>query len=348
METPIRQITFTALIPQLYNEHGHVLPYNLAAEEAVALNGWKYNALVPKNCPLTLPPHWKRVLRPYQHTDSKGLFLRPKEGHFFSNLLPFLRKIHGDIVFIESFTKSDLTALAWAIAFSRPSYDLWILHRTSPKYGRFLFRLMEKRLQGKLVHLTDSDLLQQQWTRYLKRPVSVLPIPHTPKEEVFLPKENFFWWPGGDPTRYKGLKIIQRLVRWSKGLLYVSENARCHLPKGSMETAFLPAFLPEETYWSLMRRARFVLLPNDPRAYAASTSGIFTEAICAGAVPLVTRNTWMAHELKKFGLHSLISDFGPDFASITYSASDLEKMQSHWRRFHCIPHFAATLRQLRP
>lgn len=49
-----------------------------------------------------------------------------------------------------------------------------------------------------------------------------------------------------------------------------------------------------------------MLIPYDAIAYQERTSGVFTEAVMAGNIPLTTTNTWMARELLKFGLDNLI------------------------------------------
>ncbi len=351
---------FIALLPLLSNDHGHVLVYNLAVQEACTRLGWEFSAYVPKNCTVKeLPPQWHKSLASYDHTDERGIFIKKTLSQqisaYLKNLAPLfsiLRKSRGATLFIESFSPAEIAALATVIALLRPECDLLILLRKEPRqipyighlYRKLIHRI-EKQIKGRLTLLTDSSLLIAQNAAFFERPVHLMPIPHT-KDPVLkdpLPRENFVWWPGGDPARYKGLQTIQWLVQRSSGTLHVSINAKEHLPFAHMNLVFLEPFLDRNAYWTLMQRARFVLFPNEPKAYQAATSGIFVETIVAGGVPLVRDGTWMAHELKRFGLTQLISHFGPGYDEIAVDEERLAAMRNHYREYHCIENFAQKL-----
>jgi hypothetical protein len=85
-----------------------------------------------------------------------------------------------------------------------------------------------------------------------------------------------------------------------------------------------------------------ILLPYDSWRYGEATSGAFVESVAAGKFPLVSRGTWMAYELEKFGLNELVIDWKSDrlfdiIVELSASASVAEKfavMRTAYRRFH--------------
>lgn len=56
-------------------------------------------------------------------------------------------------------------------------------------------------------------------------------------------------------------------------------------------------FLSVSQYYKVLENADIVLLPYDPKFYRIATSGVFVEAVLAGAVVISSANTWMANEL---------------------------------------------------
>lgn len=92
-----------------------------------------------------------------------------------------------------------------------------------------------------------------------------------------------------------------------------------------------------------------MLIPYDAIAYQERTSGVFTEAVMAGNIPLTTTNTWMARELLKFGLDNLIISWeNPESVwqhiekvfHCQETRCKLKKMQESYRNIHNIHNFA--------
>ena len=83
-------------------------------------------------------------------------------------------------------------------------------------------------------------------------------------------------------------------------------------------------------------------------------SGILLEAIQFGKIPVVQEGTWMAQELQKYKLDSLIIDWSdPDLAEKLVSlVNDAEvqhkirDMQDAYRRIHCSANFAKAMVKL--
>ena len=67
--------------------------------------------------------------------------------------------------------------------------------------------------------------------------------------------------------------------------------------------------MTREEYYSWLHLSQVILLPYDSFEYGSRTSGIFTECIVSGKIPLVTNNTWMSHECLKYNLTELIIDW---------------------------------------
>jgi len=106
--------------------------------------------------------------------------------------------------------------------------------------------------------------------------------------------------------------------------------------------------LKREEYVAQLAKSDIILLPYDPVAYYARTSGLFVEAICAGKVVFTREGSWLAHELHRYDLHELITDFASleHMISIAQDAEVLKKlarMQQAYQKFHSVENFAQTI-----
>jgi hypothetical protein len=89
-------------------------------------------------------------------------------------------------------------------------------------------------------------------------------------------------------------------------------------------------------------------------AYSERTSGIFTEAVAAGRMPLVSEGTWMADELHRHGLPEFVIDWShPDLIEhIVRMAHDehawerIRAFGETYRAYHCEQSFASALDSL--
>jgi len=70
----------------------------------------------------------------------------------------------------------------------------------------------------------------------------------------------------------------------------------------------------ESEYVDKYIRSDVVLLPYSQRTYADTISGIFVDSVTLGCIPLVTKNTSMAHALEEFGLDALAIDWDNEFS----------------------------------
>lgn len=355
---------FYALSPNLFDEVGHIYPYHRALARAVEQNGWIYTNYVPRGVQLkSLPPRWIEALPPdFWNRKKGGLFrLRMVFAGFFSlrSLFRTMENKSDTIVFLEHFELQNLASLFLALLFTRPRFSLWILHRYDygashfkTKIYRFFHWAMEKKL--KIFYLTDSDLLQEAQASHFQKKIHVVPIPHT-QAAISLNSErnpHLLWWPGGSTRQDKGLSVIQQLGAKIPApfQLALAEGARPFLAPSS-KLLFLPTVLSEEEYALWMQRASFVLLPHRPETYGKRTSGIFVEAVVAGAIPLVSKGTWMAYELEKFGVRASLCDWDKEdlFSKLGAPFPDKEallRMQKRYRSFHSEKGFAEALQRI--
>ncbi|MBI5346642.1 MAG: glycosyltransferase [Chlamydiae bacterium] len=357
-----------ALVPCLYNEVGHHYSYHLAMTKAMRLNGWEYIKLIPKRSILNnLGPDWQKTLS--LHGGQKGIwnnFFKPLANFppFFKLFFRLKKPNNNQVVFLEYFTIIHLMLASFLIFFIRPKIQLWLLYRTDldqiifkGKAHRFLHVLLKKALKKQNVKLfTDSELLAKQLSSFFKKNVQVLPIPHTnsssPSIKVSSPNEILCWWPGGSIRKEKGFYQIKRLVnrlKTSSNIKLILADSMIQFVEKNTRIQFIKSNLSEIEYNDWMIKADLILLPYISELYRYRTSGIFVEAIVAGAMPVVTKDTWMEYELKKFDLEELVifwssNDIIKIFHEIHNNVQIKEKfkiMREHYIKFHSIQNFAS-------
>ena len=212
--------------------------------------------------------------------------------------------------------------------------------------------------------LTDSALLKAPLTTFYGRDVHLFPIIDTSA----IPSSPFtchlgerlrFWWPG-NPRENKGLNTINNILPVLDKAssievdVVLSENAVIGYKPERLKLIRLPGALSSQDYLSQLLSADVILLPYDEETYRLKTSGIFIEAIAVGKPVLVTAGTWMAHELKEFGLSEFITSWESDdipekIESIFHDTAIHEKlssMQQHYREYHSIESFAHAMKAL--
>lgn len=361
------------LLPRFFSKIGHIYHYHLSTQKALENIGWKYFAFYPKRAEVTsLPPNWIPCLANDLSPHPKGFFAKLRI--FSTNIAP-LRKIFRHIekkaeaiLFIEHFEIPHLCSMVVALFFLKPLFQFWILHRYSIDLNsskahiyRFLHAYLEKKIgRNNIRYLTDSELLAEVNQNALERRFHVAPIPHTESRDPSLKDHSFpvtFWWPGGLIREDKGFAVIRNLAQLlkarSKIRLVLAENAQPFLSKTEQIT-FIPPIVSREEYLEWMQQSDLVLLPYSATDYAFRTSGIFVEAICMGAIPVTTQGTWMAYELKKFGLLELTFTWKEEnllarllaLFKNQRIANALEPMRAHYRSFHSEKGFAAFCQQL--
>lgn len=233
-----------------------------------------------------------------------------------------------------------------------------------------------KGLAGKVCYMTDSELLKQEYEGLLRQEVAVCPIPLFPFSDENAPDAPRELKDGALTVAYLGG------ARYNKGfdlfaqmfsLLRSDSEANSRLrflvqidmhpqPKADEDAVLeasrrLKSFLSQSKnleiiegnvsmrdYYGMLGRSDIVVLPYRDEAYKSATANILVEAVLFGKVPVVSSNTWMAHELSKCGLGSLIfsRENAQDLSSkVKMVSSDFAayrgkvmSVQGHWQQFH--------------
>jgi hypothetical protein len=320
-----------AIVPLLSSEVGHFFQYHVSVQKAFQALGGSYTPLVPKGARIhSMPPNWLNILADDRSMSRKSFFYRLKIllSNFFilRRFFATLKNQSETVVFFESFELQHLASIFLALLCTRSAIQFWFMHRfVLGKFHyktliyRFFHWFLEFRLgRNNVRYLTDSELLAQEQQKVFKRNIFVLPIPHA--QDIFFEQnkkneELLLWWPGGSIRQDKGLFYIQRIAEMIRGKkkikLIVAEKAKELLPDHS-QIHLIPAEISRAEYVQWMRQSNLILLPYSSIDYVHRTSGIFVEAVSLGALPVTTQGTWMAHELKKFGLDCLAIDWNRD------------------------------------
>jgi len=384
----MQRVTLISIVFYLKGGMGHVLNYHLAVGAAVQLNGWQHRvATTPDEKLSNLPEGWVSSLNSgVLEFGVKGLIKERKIWALFKSICKLsgsvatalqkeLARNDGDIiVFLESFNALQLLSVLQAMLFvKKDRLHFWLLYRHEPRHfgmGKYVYKLLTaclKRLFSKdhFRILTDSEVLQTSLSAFFKQPVHVLPIPHTQILSSLPIQKNddeiICWWPGS-PRPEKGWDVIRRIaqlddvkITTAKSVrLIVSEAANIQQKKGKICVDLIKNILSADEYYKWMLTSDLILLPYDSDIYRASTSGIFTETIVAGKIPLVSDNTWMAFELKKYNLIELIVDWNnQDMISKFFEVVQdnsirlrIEIMQAAYINFHSKQTFANELYKL--
>lgn len=264
--------------------------------------------------------------------------------------------------------------------FSRLSFVKQKFHpyfRIKPHY----LNSIHSKLKDKFSLVTDSDLLTNDYRSIFKHNIVTLPIPINKyflaseksyakslsefKERYVLNKKGLCLGYMGDARGGKGFHLLPELV--SKVLektedIYfaiqcprsASSNDNTTLPEGVAELreieknykdrlVLISERLSEEDYANMFRCLDIVLIPYLTKGYTEATSGIFAEAVATGKPTIVTTNTWMSHELRKFdgGLEIKSNDAEDLTAKVFELIENYEKYSKithkyspKWREFH--------------
>ncbi|MBD2436132.1 glycosyltransferase family 1 protein [Nostoc sp. FACHB-110] len=379
MQTPP---ILVSVIPNLMGGEGHIIPYHNAVNKAAKCLDWQHIVVFSPDAKFTdIPPTWLPSLSPEDLEATLHPIVRIfkftdilKLSFSISNTLKkdIFPKSKTSILFLERFIHVQLLALLIALCITpRKNVSVWLLYRrdTHKDKTRWIYKLLNKSIKkilapGKFHLLTDSEILSKSISNYFHEPVAVMPIPHTEFMGIgathHSTQEIICWWPG-TPRPEKGWDVVKSLIN------DISENARQICIVAAQSSELIPTinsakvklvsnYLTELEYLNWLKESDIILLPYDAVAYQERTSGIFTECIMAGKIPLVTAGTWMATELAKYDLTELIIE---DWSQSTIivnliinSAKSLSLkakikfMQTSYHNFHCVESYAKHMYRL--
>lgn len=370
---------FISLIPNLMGGEGHIIPYHQAVGQAVRQLGWVHRILAPQDPQIQDFPPAGSLTLPMLDLELKGnlwqKLLRIKAAIALGKVLAqqlrqMLAPTTPTIIFLERFIHLQLLALAIAL-YLVPVQNLsvWLLYRrdTHLDKTRWIYKYLNQLIAWRLSAqnfqlLTDSELLAQSLAHYFAQPVSVMPIPHTDglgsQDKLTAFPQLLCWW-AGTPREEKGWQPIRNLMATSHPqaaqiCLLAAESANLSAIASGIQHKAIPDHLSRDEYNYWLALSDIVLLPYDIEAYRERTSGIFTESIIAGKLPLVTPQTWMARELAQYQLEALAIDWESGeqvIDEILALGSDLQiqeklkAMQAVYQQRHNVASFAQQLQK---
>jgi len=112
--------------------------------------------------------------------------------------------------------------------------------------------------------------------------------------------------------------------------------------------------LNKKSYLYNLSNTNVIILPYDEQEYKSRTSGVFFEAINYTKIVFVTRNTWVANELKKNDLSELIIkdwrkfDINKILTNLNFTKVNLKlkKMKKKYLNFHSSENFIKLLNKV--
>lgn len=342
---------------------GHHFNYTLSLKEECAAQGIPFAALIKKSAaPDVLsalaadeafsfgihedstlnpyPPDWGGIQSTYDFLLSNDHFARELEAGLGRTATS------SDVIFVPNATYRQILGIALLLR-KNPIYQslhfvlllrysvniasgliterkISLDKETADRYSISIEKLQAVD-QGGMVRLaTDSAALAKEFGAYSKRPLEVLPIPHTAHGvSTSMPDDIPAKAPQklrvvylGDARDEKGFELLPAVVRASTRVelaarvefvlqvfissIYhhrmapaIDELIKLNLPNVHLIRNALSA----NSYRALLESADLVVLPYDALTYRARTSGPFVEAICADKPVVVPKQSWMSAQL---------------------------------------------------
>lgn len=255
------------------------------------------------------------------HKDFDLIFFHTVADFELIGLNSYLKKnkLHGFLFVMQRFTLGFGAMSKWKTLF-HPYL------RMKPHYLKALAR----RMKGRFVLLTDSELLTKDYANIFPHKIITAPIPLEENQiddsdtSLFsrfnLQKKDFVDFGYlGDSREGKGFSMLPSMI---KKALQSEEKLRfiiqCpnseydnEIPAGLIELQKLADTnrenvilvnerLSDADYLRLFKFMDAIMIPYKGFGFVEGTSNIFTEAVALGKPVVVSNNTWMSSELKKY------------------------------------------------
>ena len=230
--------------------------------------------------------------------------------------------------------------------------------------------LKNKVIANKIIYTSDSELVARDCYNIFYQGVYVLPIPHVyeyTNKSIAEKKELIKLFLPGEVRIDKGiftiLKAVELLI--SQNLFNAFELTVQYNPASSYKRHAeigeylymlkekvrirILSSLSTDEYSFEFQAADIILAPyiaknaNGQLGYHSRTSGVFSEAVAAGKPVITTKDTWMAHQLEKFGSGICITEdnykeLAEAFLKMSSSINEYKKKAENavvgWMSFH--------------
>jgi hypothetical protein len=333
------------LITAMYtldDEGGHIYKYNVTVGNSVARLGWAAAGWGRAAARVrSVPLHWKLNLGK-QTAKFRGIAGRiEKTLAFLSTQIQLMRELRRTvdrpvIIYADWFDLVHLVIMTTALYLTKQHRHLhfWLMCRApmtrrkaAPR--RLLHRLIEIRLgRHRLQLLGESELVDQYNVECYGKSVTTMPIvttnqrsasenPDIERVKATLPSHKLrLWWPGR-PFPHKGPSIIDSLMstpsRSSAQAVILTSDRYSPPPRDAsadmVEHVEVPDPLTPTEFSDWIQFSDVILLPYDVSVYRKIPSAIFVESSVANRMALVTDNTWMAYQYRKYGYPEFIIDW---------------------------------------
>lgn len=314
-------------------------------------------------------PLWNYYLR------NKMLTFEMKEA------LKYCPSTEKCIILFPNFTYNDLKGIIDTAEITKNNQNIHVAavqHFTSRinlhsskfpnSYYERVFNYLNKSPHQNRIHLfSDSTQLTDEYKKYTRKNLTVLPIPHTSNSISGTAKEPEKLIIGymGDARTNKGFHLLPEAFDVVKQNnpnhnleFHIQANIRNKnewqatqagtLLSNRTDTFCYSKALNEIEYKNLMNLIDVFVLPYTLDYYHSQTSGVFSEARSLGKVTVATRGSWMAEEISKNGGGILCSSEDPknigdsiSKAINNYSLLKKEalKAEKNWNEFHNVGNY---------
>jgi glycosyltransferase involved in cell wall biosynthesis len=275
-------------------------------------------------------------------------------------------RLNGHLFVMQRITPRFQDCRKWKTIF----HPYW---RMRPRYLNSLYRKMN----GRFTLLTDSEILTEDYSHVYRHRIVTMPIPL----EGFEPSELSETTSGrynlqrddricfgfmGDSRISKGFHLLHEMIkkvfeRDDEKIKFViqcpnTEYEQIGSPQGLPQleeltkqhgdrVVLVREKLSEEDYIRLYNFIDVGMLPYSHLSFREGTSNVFAESVALGKPVVVTQDTWMAHELKKYGgglefENSNVDDFAKKVLMLTDDYENFATKAKHysatWREFHSV------------
>lgn len=246
---------------------------------------------------------------------------------------------------------------------------------------KFICNFLLSVIREKVTYLTSPEAMRQDYERLLKTgvvlcPIAIYPISYAANKSAIATQLGFserrikISYLG--QARYnKGFDILVKTIKLMvlnkesvenilflvqldvqkqlrQDLLVVQESAKEleSLAREFPNLKIIHGALNMDDYYNMLFSADIVFLPYRKEIYDNTIAGVFVEAMIADKVPIVSDNTTMAKELRKYGLSDLVFNIDEEASIIRVikqAVSNYEKykvalkpLQDEYKRVHSI------------
>lgn len=305
----------------LLRETGYKAVFPLGTYDSIPLNGKVHDLVYTYLQAGIYSYELQSALNKLDDKDFDLVFFHTIADFELIGLNRYLKKnsFRGYLFVMQRFTLGFRTLSKWKTIF----HPYW---RMKPHYFKALYR----RMKGRFVLLTDSELLTEDFANIFPHKIVTAPIPLEEKEvddsdnSLFsrynLQKSDFVDFGYlGDSREGKGFSMLPAMIKKAlqseKKLRFIIQCPNSEydneIPVGLTELEALAKTNPEnvilvnerlldEDYLRLFKFMDVIMIPYKSFGFVEGTSNIFTESAAFGKPVVVSNNTWMSNELKKY------------------------------------------------